>query len=432
MPKMQSLMNSQQDDQVDKTVLDNGLKVLTERVKSVKSISVGVWVKTGSRNEPGDKAGITHFLEHMLFKGTETRTAYDIALSMESVGGYMNAFTSNEYTCYYIRSLDSELERAMEVLSDMVLNSTFPDEEVEKEKKVVIEEMKMYRDSPEDYLFESFTSKIFRSHPLGRPVIGYEETVRQLDRSDLFDYVERRYQPWNIQIAVAGNADHQNVVSLAEKYLGSPSRKDQNSSSYKLTPYEIHRETLTKPIEQTHMMIGRRGLWFDHPDKYLLLLANTILGGGMSSRLHQHIREQYGYCYSIGTFNQTYVDTGLFGIYIGTDRNYIEHVRELIVKEFEALRNQPIEKKELEEAKSQLKGKLLLSQEAMSSRMMRLAKSELYFERFITLEELVEKIEEVEAEQIREFSHQFFQEENFSESLLLPENATEPEKSQTI
>jgi len=320
-------------DFVEKTTLENGLKIVTEHVDSVKSIAVGIWVKTGSRDEPEEKAGITHFLEHMLFKGTEKRTAFDIALSMESVGGYMNAFTSNEYTCYYIRSLDTQLERALDVLTDMVKNSSFPEEEIEKEKKVVIEEMKMYRDSPEDYLFEAFSSEVFKNHPLGRPIIGFEETVNAFKRDDLFHYIGNRYQPWNMLISVAGNVDHVEVVKLVQDYLGESNGEHSGLPEQNLTRYKTHKAVITKPIEQTHMIIGRRGLHFNHDNKYLLLLANTVLGGGMSSRLHQNVREKYGYCYSIGTFNQSYTDSGLFGVYIGTDKQYVEHVRELIMSD---------------------------------------------------------------------------------------------------
>lgn len=408
-------------DFVEKTTLENGLKIVTEHVESVKSIAVGIWVKTGSRDEPEEKAGITHFLEHMLFKGTENRTAFDIALSMESVGGYMNAFTSNEYTCYYIRSLDTQLNRALDVLTDMVKNSNFPEDEVEKEKKVVIEEMKMYRDSPEDYLFEAFSGEVFKDHPLGRPIIGFENTVNEFERDDLFNYIDNRYQPWNMLVSVAGNVNHEEVVKLVLEYLGNSAAEQINLPDQDLTIYKAHKAVITKPIEQTHMIVGRRGLHFDHDDKYILLLANTVLGGGMSSRLHQNVREKFGYCYSIGTFNQSYTDSGLFGVYIGTDKDYVDHVRELIEAEFEKLYTEPIPEKELREAKSQLKGKLLLSQENMSNRMTRLAKSELYFDRFVTLDELVENIDRVTENDIQKFSEDFFKKDMYSETLLLPE-----------
>ena len=416
------MQNLTEIDFVEKTTLDNGMKVVTEKVDSVKSVSVGIWVKTGSRNESEKQAGITHFLEHMLFKGTESRSSYDIAMSMESVGGYLNAFTSSEYTCYYSRCLNTQLDKALDVLSDMVLNPSFPEDEVEKEKKVVIEEMKMYRDSPDDFLFEEFSNKLFEGHPLGRPIIGFEETVSAFNREDLYEYMAERYQPWNLLVAVAGNTDHNKVVNLVSDYFGDLPAKGEDQANQELTPYQVINQKLTKDIEQTHLILGRRGLDYDHDDKYRLLLANTVLGGGMSSRLHQNVREKYGYCYSINTFNQSYQDTGIFGVYVGTDKDYVKHVRKLIEKELQVLQDEPIPEKELQEAKSQLKGKLMLSLESMSNRMSRLAKSELYFNRFVTLDELTHNIDGVEADQVQSFAQKFFDKDQFSEAILLPEN----------
>ncbi|MAO64925.1 MAG: peptidase M16 [Balneola sp.] len=409
-------------DFVNKSTLSNGLRIVTEHIDSVKSVSVGIWVKTGGRNETEKQAGITHFLEHMLFKGTDSRTSYDVALSMESVGGYLNAFTSSEYTCYYARCVNTQLDRALDVLSDMVLHPSFPEEEIEKEKKVVIEEMKMYRDSPDDYLFEEFNSKIFEGHELGRPVLGYEESVSAFTRQDLYDYMEERYFPGNLLISVAGNVEHDKVVEIVEDYFEKLEAKEAKEEEQPLPEFKNENITLTKPIEQTHYIYGRRALNFDHEDKYLLLMANIVLGGGMSSRLHQNVREKYGYCYSIQTFNQSYTDTGMWGIYVGTDKEYVDHVRELIKKELRQMQENPVPKKELDEAKAQLKGKLLLSQESTSNRMTRLAKSELYFGRFVTLDELVDNIDAVTAEQIQTFVQDFFNEENFMEAILLPES----------
>ena len=409
-------------DFINKTVLPNGLQIVTEHIESVKSVTAGIWVKTGSRNEYDELAGVTHYLEHMLFKGTEKRNSYDIALSMESVGGYLNAFTSTEYTCYYSRCLDSKLPLALDVLTDMVRNSTFPDEEMEKEKKVVLEEMKMYADSPQDVVFEEFSSQVFNKHPIGRPIIGFEDTVSSFTRQNLFDYMEDRYQPSNLLLAVAGNVNHDEVVKMVEELMDQPNQKTVELVNQPLTPYEPSRKKVTKPIEQTHMIIGRRGLEFNHEDKYLLLLANTVLGSGMSSRLHQNVREKYGYCYSIGTFNQSYTDSGLFGVYIGTDKEYVEHVREIIDVEFEKIRTEEVPDKELKEAKAQLKGKLLLSQESTSNRMTRLAKSELYFGRFVSLDELVKNIDAVTAKDLKQFCEKFFDSSIFSETLLMPDS----------
>lgn len=415
------MSNLKEIDFVHKTILPNGLQIVTEHVESVKSVTAGIWVKTGSRNEPDELAGITHFLEHMLFKGTENRSSYDIALSMEAVGGYLNAFTSTEYTCYYSRCLDTKLPLALDVLTDMVRNSTFPEEELEKEKKVVLEEMKMYKDSSEDVIFEEFSSQVFNEHPIGRPIIGYEETVSSFTRQHLFDYMEDRYQPSNLLISVAGNVEHEEVVNIVTRLMDQPNEKDTGPVDQPLKEYQTTQKEISKVIEQTHMILGRRGLNYDHPDKYLLLLANTILGGGMSSRLHQNIREKFGYCYSIGTFNQSYTDSGLFGVYIGTDKGYVPHVRDLINKEFEKIQSYKVPDKELNEAKAQLKGKLLLSQESTSNRMTRLAKSILYFDRYITLDELVENIDKVTSDKLLNFSNEFFDSSLYSETLLVPD-----------
>jgi len=408
-------------DFVDKTILDNGLTIVSENVESVKSVSVGIWAKTGSRNETPKQAGITHFLEHMLFKGTESRSSYDIALSMESVGGYLNAFTSSEYTCYYSRCLSTQLHNALDILSDMVQHPSFPKDEIAKEKKVVIEEMKMYRDKPADFLLQNFSEKVFEGHPLGRPVIGNEETVSAFDRSDLYAYMDDRYQPDNLIISIAGNVKHEQAVELVETYFVNATTDSTITDEVALNGYEATNQSLRKAIEQTHLVLGKRGIRYDHPDKYRLLLTNAILGGGMSSRLHQNVREKYGYCYTISSFNQTYRDTGLYGIYVGTDEEYVDHVEELIFKELRELGNEPVPQKELDEAKAQLKGKLLLSLENMSNRMRRLAKGEIYYNRFVTLDELVSNIDAVEAEGIQEFATSFFEKEQFSKAVLLPE-----------
>ncbi len=417
-------------DRIQKTVLPNGLRIVTETIQTVRSLSAGIWVKTGSRHEQEEQAGITHFLEHMLFKGTERRSAYEIAQSMESVGGYLNAFTSPELTCYYARCLDTELDTALDVLTDMVLHSRFPEEEIEKEKKVVIEEMKMYRDNPEDFIFEEFHKQLFEPHPLGRPIIGYESTVKSFDQNALFGYLREQYHPSNVIIAVAGNAEHDRVVALVEKYFQPLDSTFAANGDQPMTPYKASKAVLKRPIEQTHFMLGRRALSAIDDDRYKLLLANTVLGSGMSSRLHQNIREKYGYCYHIQSFMEAFRDSGMFGIYAGTDREYVDHMRELVLTELRNLRDEPISDTVLDEAKSQLKGKLLLSQESMSNRMTRLAKSEVFHDRYITLDELVAEIDRADAGQIRDLCNTFFDEEEMTETILMPEdNRTAGEES---
>ena len=409
------------EDYITKTVMPNGLTIVTEHIPSVKSVTAGIWVKSGARHETKQQAGVTHFLEHMLFKGTKNRTAFEIAQSMESVGGYLNAFTSTEYTCYYARCLDTELCTALDVLSDMVMHPIFPKEEIEKEKKVVIEEMKMYRDSPDDFLFEEFTSHLFKDHPLGRPILGYEGTVSAFTDGDLFQYMRDRYAPENLIIAVAGNVDHDTVLRYCQSLLTTEDRKLVEPPDQELSPLDTKPLSLTKSIEQTHYIWGRRGLHFDDDQKYVLLLTNTLLGGGMSSRLHQNIREKYGYCYSVQTFNQSFLETGIWGVYVGTDKDYVEHVHELVVEQLNLLASHELAYKELSEAKAQLKGKLLLSQENTSNRMMRLAKSEIYYKRHVDLDELVEHIDSVSVEDIISFAQVFMNESEFVEAKLTPE-----------
>ena len=405
------------------TKLENDLSLATESIDHMKSVAIGVWIKTGSRDESDAQAGITHFLEHMLFKGTATRSAKEIAQHIESKGGYLNAFTSSEYTCYVVRCVDTELESSLDVLSDMILHSTFPEEELEKEKKVVLEEMKMYKDSPDDVIFEEFSSMMFPDHPLGRPIIGFEPTVSGFTQEHLRTYTAERYQPHNILVSIAGHVDHQHAEHLIERYFSSAkSHSEAKRELHKPDKKPIASKSLTKVIEQTHMILGRRGLAFNDEDRIKLLMVNTLLSGGMSARLHQNIREKHGYCYSISAFAQSYIDAGLFGVYIGTDASYVDHVRDLLHQEFEQLKQERVSEDELQESKTNLKGKMLLAQESMSNRMMRLAKSYMYHDRFITLDELVDEIDAITPEDVLDFSQRFFQKDVFSECLLMPES----------
>lgn len=405
---------------VNKTKLDNGLTIVTETIPSVRSVSVGIWVKIGSRYETKKQAGVTHFLEHMLFKGTENRSAFDLVSQVESRGGFMNAFTSNEYTAYYIRCLDSELESALDILADMVLNPLLPKDEIEKEKKVVIEEMKMYRDSPDDYVFESFIKQIFKPHPLSVPIIGSETTVNAFSQDLLKSFVSDYYKSDNLIVSVAGNISHDKVVSVIDKLFSKHSSGTVKQEFDRLPNYEPTKIKLTKKIEQTHLVLGKRGLSSSHEDRFKLLLMNMLLGGGMSSRLHQNVREKYGYCYSIHSTIQSFYDTGLFAIYTGTDIEYVDHLKELIFNELDKLVSNPIDKVELSNAKTQLKGMLLLGQESTSNRMTRLAKSEMYYERYVPLNEIELEIEKVSPDILLDFSKDFLNKEQFTETVLVP------------
>ena len=366
-------------------------------------------------------AGISHFIEHMVFKGTKKRRMHQIANRLESVGGYLNAFTSKEYTCYFARTLDEHLPRAIDVICDLILEPTFPEKELVREKDVVLEEIKMYEDVPEDLIFDRFESVIYKDDSLGRPVIGFPETVKAFSRQDLLNYLEANYTPDRTVLSVAGNVDHDQVVRLAEKAFqvskrGSGQGKSDKANGYKPRNYEEQRV-----IQQAHLVLGTRGLSIHHKDRVVLTVLNTILGGGMSSRLNQNIREKYGYCYNIYSFVNMHSDTGDFGVYMGTDSKKVDHAQTLIQRELDKLMQDKISSRKLGQAINQVKGSLMLGLESMSNRMMRIARQELYFERYFTLDEVIDAVEGVTAEQICTLAQELFPTNSFSRIVLQPQ-----------
>ena len=410
----------QAQDHCQKTVLPNGIRVLTETIPSVRSISVGVWVFTGSRNEEPGESGISHFIEHMVFKGTKRRRMHQIARSLESVGGFINAFTGKEYTCYFARSLDEHLGRAIDVLCDLILEPTFPQKELSKEKDVVLEEIKMYEDVPDDLIFDRFESIIYRDHNLGRPVIGYPATVQSFTQSQLTHYLVNNYTAGKTVISVAGNVKHEQVVQLVEKAFSMISRPHIASLQREVNGYKPDEIVEERSIQQAHLVLGTRAIGMHDKQRIPLTVLNTILGGGMSSRLNQNIREKYGYCYNIYSFVNLHSDTGDFGIYMGTDPSKVKHAEKLILKELDKLAQKPVSKRLLNQAINQLKGSLMLGLESMTNRMMRLARQELYFERTFSLDEVMDAIEQVSAEQITDLASELFAPDNFSRIVFLP------------
>ena len=405
---------------IKQTRLDNGLTILSEHVPYVRSLSAGILVKTGSRYEISEEAGITHFLEHMLFKGTATRNSFKLANDIESRGGMINAGTSHEYTIYYVRGLDKELSTVLDVLSDMIINPIFPADELEKEKKVVIEEIKMYNDSPDDFVYEQFISQIFDKHPLGRPILGYEETINEYSREKLYAYMSKFYSPNNMIVSVAGNVNHEEIVDLIQKQFGHLKAVADFPKTDEIPAFTKDRVVLRKEIEQTHLVIGRRALSSNSDDRFKFLLMNMILGVGFSSRLYQNIREKYGYCYSINTINQSFYDTGSFAVAAGTDEEYVDHLRELIFAEFKKMAETPVSFEELDSAKAKLNGMLLMGQESLNNRMNRMAKSEMYYGRYISLDEIEQNINKVTEEDIQSFCQDFLNPDFYSETVLLP------------
>lgn len=404
-----------------RTTLPSGIRILTERIPSVRSISVGVWVETGSRDESEAESGICHFIEHMVFKGTATRKMHHIAQRMESVGGYLNAFTTKESTCYFARSLDEHLTRALDTVLDLILEPHFPEKEMEKEKDVVVEEMKMYEDNPEDLIYDRFEEIVYSGHAMGRPIIGYPETVRSFTRRQLVDYMDAHYTPERTVVTVAGNVDHDRVVRYVEKRVANVTRPRRHRDRDLIGNYsrKDHREN--RPIQQAHLVLGTRGIHATDDRRTTLSVLNTVLGGGMSSRLNQNIREKYGFCYNIYSFANMHSDSGDMGVYMGTDPARIDRSRALIFRELERMAAEPVSNRMLSQARNQVKGSIMLGLENMSNRMMRLGRQELYHQRYFSLDDMIAQIDSVTPEDIRVLAEALFQRDEMSEVVLLPD-----------
>jgi predicted Zn-dependent peptidase len=403
----------------NKTILPNGLTIVSEKIPSVRSISIGVWVKSGTRNESERCNGVAHFLEHMMFKGTEKRSALEIARSLESVGGYLNAFTSKEQTCFYAEILDEHLPRAVEVLSDMVCHSVFDPEEFEKERQVILDEISSVEDTPDEYIQDVFVEKLFPRNSLGFPILGTKQSIGRLTREQLLSFYRRHYAMENMVIAAAGSLEHQELVELCERYFDLPEKGNSDDPE---PVQEIGRGsfTITRPVNQAHLCLGTSALPYDHPRKYELLLLNTMLGVGMGSRLFQNIREKHGLAYAIYSFLDFYRYEGLLGIYLGTEKKKLEKARQLLMKELHKITTKPISHRELEQLKSQVKGNFVLGLESTAKRMSRLAKMEIYLERFMDMDEVIEKIESVSRDSLFELSREMFEEKEFLEVTFLP------------
>jgi len=406
---------------ITKTTLDNGVRVLSEAVSSVRSIAVGVWIDSGSRNDPERLAGISHFVEHTVFKGTAKRRMHQIASRMESVGGYMNAFTSKEHTCYFARALDSYLTRSVDTTCDLVASPVFPEREIEKEKGVVLEEIKMYEDTPDEYIADRFESVIYPAQPIGRPIIGYPKTVSRLKRDDLCEYVDRQYIPDQIVVAASGNLRHKSLLKSVEKaFQGLRPTGLRGPEKPEILPYKPVELSLTRPIQQGHLILGRRGITIHSKQRAVLEIINTILGGGSSSRLNQRIRERHGFCYSVYSFLNMYSDCGDFGVYVGLDASRIERSITLIFREFDRLAQTPVSNQVLNRAKGQARGGIALGLESMSNRMARLGKQELHFGRIASMDEIIAELESVTADEIQTFAAEFLHPEKFSRVMLVP------------
>ena len=402
-----------------KTVLENGIKVITEEIPYLKSVSIGVWVVAGSRDENPAENGISHFIEHLLFKGTERRTAFDIAKEIDSVGGTLNAFTGREYTCFYAKVIDKNLPLAIDLLSDIFLHSLIDPKDVEKERMVILQEIKMVEDTPDDYIHDLFNRVCWGDHSLGFPIFGTTELVQSFKRDQIYQYFKEVYQPNRIVVCAAGNLRHQEVVDRIGETFGQIPKSDREKE--RLRPCSVCTTSIWKrDLEQVHFCLGTKGLQYNHSLRFGSYILNTILGGGMSSRLFQEIRENRGLAYSVYSYLPAYIDSGLVVVYAGTSESSFQQVIELIVKEFRRLKAEPLRGEELETAKEQLKGNLLLSLESSDNLMTRLAKNEIYFGFYLPTEKILKGLDEVKEEEVRSLACDFFNEQSFCLTVLGP------------
>ncbi|HEX7057861.1 MAG TPA: pitrilysin family protein [Bacilli bacterium] len=391
---------------MEKTVLSNGLRIVYEKIPGARSVSFGIWVKNGSRNETLKNNGISHFIEHMLFKGTPRRSAAEIAEIFDRLGGNVNAFTAKEYTCYYAKVLDEHLPIAVDVLADMFFHSEFAESEIEKEKNVIIEEISMYEDTPDDLVHDLAAKAAYGAHPLGFSILGSAENLHAFRPEDLFSYMRNTYTVDNTVISMAGNVDKE-TLQLMNRHFGDFMRR--GTSEHTVSPeYRGDYIAYAKKTEQNHLCLSLPGCSADDPLLYAMILLNNAVGGGMSSRLFQEIREKRGLAYSIYSYHSSFVDSGLFTIYAGTAPRQTEEVLKLVLAVMDEIRAHGLTEKELAQGKEQMKGSLILGLESASSRMNRLGKNELLLGEHMTLDELITKIQGVTMDDIRQLIDRLF------------------------
>jgi predicted Zn-dependent peptidase len=398
--------------------LANGLTVITEQMQHIRSASIGVWLQTGSRDEDPEWNGISHFIEHMVFKGTKHRTAEEIARQVDSIGGNMDAFTAKECICFNAKVLDEHVPVALDILSDLVLNPVFDGSDIARERGVIMEEIKMDEDNPDYLVHEIFTQNFWKDHPLGKPILGTKETVKRFERDGVLNAYAHRFAPGNIIVSAAGNLDHDRFVELVRGHFEhmTPMTNGFHSSTPKISSRIILRNK--KALEQVQLCIGVPAHPIAHEKRHAGYVLNTLLGGGMSSRLFQNIRERQGLAYSIYSDLNPYRDTGCLAVYAGTSLASASKVVQSVVSEFRKLKTESVPDEELRRSKAQLKGSLMLSLESSTSRMSNLARQEMYFDRYYDLDELIERIEAVTAEDLSTLAGEFFKPESVAVTAL--------------
>ncbi len=398
--------------------LTNGMPVVMETVKNMRSVVIGIWVKVGSRYELPVKNGISHFLEHMFFKGTKKRSAKDIAIEIDSLGGELNAFTSRETTTFYIKVLDEYLEGGLDLLSDIFLNSTFPEEDIEKEKKIIKEEIKMIEDTPDDYIHDLSNQTIWGNSDLGQPVLGRRETIRSFTKEDLLAHIRKYYGTRDTVAACAGNFDHERLISTLNKHFVHL-RKGSEPEKSPPPEYSSKIEVFNKELSEAHLVLGLKGIPQASKERYILFTLNTIFGAGVSSRLFQEIREKRGLAYSIYSYVSSYLDTGMWGVYAGVSRKKVQEVIELILEQFHSLKD-TVTDRELQRAKNQLKGNIILGLESTSGRMNNIARQEIYYGGYYSPEEVMDEIDSITLQQVKELAERIIMKKYFSLTVYGP------------
>ena len=400
-------------------ILDNGTTLITEKMENIYSLSIGIWLKEGARDEDEKVIGISHFTEHMFFKGTKKRNALEIAKIIDALGGNIDAFTAKENMCFYGNFLEEHFPVAAELFSDLIINPRFDPVETEKERNVIIEEIKSIEDSPADLLFDLFIKYLWMDHPLGRPISGDMYSIAKITHKDIQQFFHYKFYPENMLITIAGSLDHDAVFALSNEYFGK--FMAQKNAQIKRTPpmnYSFFKLIDKNQLEQVHITLGTLGYQGDSEQRYAYYLFNTILGGSMSSRLFQRIREEEGLAYSVQSLINSYLDTGFTAVYLATSKENAKKALALSCEEIVKMKNELVDQKELERAKQHIKGNLLLGLESSSNRMLNLAKQHIYFNKFISTEETIHGIESVTAEEIQAVANDLFKPEHIALAVL--------------
>jgi len=403
-----------------KTSLPNGIRIVSKYMPHVRSVSMGVWVDVGARDESDEQSGLSHFIEHMIFKGTSRRSAYQIAKEFDAIGGHTNAFTSMENTCYHAKVMDTHLDTMVDILSDIFLNSVFDPEEVERERPVIVQEVGMVEDTPEEYIHLLAGSNFWGDHPLGRSILGTRENILGFNADTIKSFFERFYHPERIVIAVAGNMEHDRIVDMVGPAFGAIHNGKHLLPQRTMPVIDPKTNQYNRTLEQVHVCLATEGLSVTDPRRFACSLMNTILGGNMSSRLFQEVREKRGLAYSVYSFIMSHVDSGMFGVYTGVHPDNVGQTIGLIQDSLEQMKKTPVTPEELQDAKEYTKGNLFLASESVDNQMVRVAQNEIHFNNYITLDTVIEKIDAVSAEEIQTLAQTIFKEEVSALTLLGP------------